>query len=98
MLGIISSNLGMLIAMWVVLVLVGLTVLINLVAALRGPVTGDLSEVMTKPVLQDIFPLIVLSWLTALDPTKVIVLIAWYVMALLIAVKALMKLANLLQK
>lgn len=98
MLGIIHGNPSMLLAMQVVLVLIGLTIVVRMVMSLRtGVNVSDLAGYVLNPVLYEIFPLILISLLTIFDPTKVLVMIAYYLAALLIAIRALLELAGLVK-
>lgn len=99
MLGVILSHAAMLLTFRVVLVVVGLTVVFQLISHIRkNENVGKLAEIVTRPVLVDIFPLILLSMLTAVDPTHVIVLIFYYLAALLIIIRALLELSNALKR
>jgi Na+/phosphate symporter len=96
---IILASLGMKVALWIVMILVGLTVLANLASSLRGSTSiGDLASHVTRPVLFDLLPLILLAILTQADPTGVLVLIAYYLAALLIALNRLLQLGDLLRR
>ncbi|QSO51970.1 hypothetical protein JZ785_24945 [Alicyclobacillus curvatus] len=101
MLSVITSSLheGMLIAMWVVMIAIGLEILITLAVGLRGKANiSEMAQVVTRPVLFDLIPLIVLSWLTVLDDTHILVLIWYYVAAVLIIVRVLLALSNQLRR
>ncbi|KPV39909.1 hypothetical protein [Alicyclobacillus ferrooxydans] len=97
MLGIIASHEGMLVAMWVVMVAIGLEIVVYLATRLRRKADiGEMAEAVTRPVLFDIFPLIILSMLRAIDGTHILLLIWYYVAAVLIIIRALLRLsANL---
>lgn len=99
MLDIVMSHLGMLVAMWAVLILVGASILVQVLLALRGSVNFDnLATAVTRPLLVDVLPLLVLSWLTVVDSTQILVRIWYYVAAAFIAVRALMTLASFLKR
>jgi Na+/phosphate symporter len=96
---VIHGNNSMMITLWIVLILVGLNILMQLLTALRGSANiEDLSVKVTRPVLMEVFPLIILSWLTALDGTHILILIWYYVAAVLIALRALMSLGSALKR
>jgi hypothetical protein len=99
MLSIIHGNFAMMVTMWIVLILVGLNILMQLLTALRGNANiDDLSTKVTRPVLMEVFPLIILSWLTVIDGTQILLLIWYYVAAVLIALRALMSLGSALKR
>lgn len=94
MLGIIASHEGMLIALWVVLIAIGLEIAVYLVSCLRGKADiEEMAKVVTRPVLFDLVPLIILSMLTAIDGTHILILIWYYVAAVLIVIRALLHLS-----
>ncbi|MCL6549024.1 MAG: hypothetical protein K6T30_08955 [Alicyclobacillus sp.] len=96
---IIAGHVGMEIAMWVVLGLIGLSVLLRLILNLRGSVkVADLAQLVTRPILLDILPLILLSWLRTIDPTHVVMIVWYYVAAVLIAIRALLDIVSSLQR
>lgn len=98
MLGVIASHLGMLIAMWVVLILIGLGIVIRLVVGLRGSVTmTDLATTITRPILLDVLPLILLAMLTAIDGTGILMRIWYYAAAVVIILRELMNIARALK-
>lgn len=101
MVGVIASHLGLYIAMLVVLVVIGLNVLVTLIQSLRvGANISGLADVLTRPMLFAIIPLLVLSWLMALDPTPyhIVIRIWYYLAALFIILENLMALGNQLQR
>lgn len=90
---IIAGHTGLLIAMWVAMVAIGLVALIRLVQGLGAHAKADmLAETVTRPLLLDALPLIILALLTTIDPTHLIALIWFYVAALLIVVRSLLQL------
>jgi len=97
--GLIAAHNAMLVCLWIVLALVGLTIVAKTVTGLRGKLNlAQLAETLTRPILLDIFPLILLSWLTAIDGTHILMLIWYFAAALVIAVRTLMELLQLLRK
>jgi hypothetical protein len=98
-LNIITGHAGMLLAMQVVLIVIGLTIVGRLLLCLKGSCNiEELAAHVTRPVLSYVFPLIVISWLTVVDTTHLLVLIAYYLAALLIAVAELMNLLDMLKQ
>lgn len=98
MLTVIANHLGILIAMWVVLILLGLGILIRLVVGLRGSVTmTDLATTITRPLLLDVLPLILLAWLTTIDNTGILLRIWYYAAAVVIVLRELLSLARSLK-
>ncbi|MBX6351950.1 MAG: hypothetical protein IRZ10_01345 [Thermoflavifilum sp.] len=96
---IILASLGMKVALWIVMILVGLTILAHLIRGLRGSkAMGELAECITRPVLLDLLPLLLLALLTRADPTHVLVLIWYYLAALFIALHRLLQLGELLRR
>jgi hypothetical protein len=96
---IILGHLGMLIALRVVLVLIAIRILAGIVTGLRGSVDWNgLARTVTRPLLIDVLPLILLSWLLAVDPTHIVVRVWYYVAAAVIAIRILMELINLVRK
>lgn len=88
----------MLLSLWIVLLLIGLTVAVKVVIGLRGKLNlGHVAETLTRPLLIDIFPLILLSWLAAIDPTHVLIFIWYFLAALFIALRTLVELVRLLR-
>ncbi|MBX5435736.1 MAG: hypothetical protein IRZ33_00805 [Alicyclobacillaceae bacterium] len=86
---VIAGHIGMEIALWVVLGLIGLGVLLRLLQNLRGSVNvSDLVHLVTRPILHDVFPLILLSWLRTIDPTHVVMIVWYYLAAVLIVIRA----------
>ncbi|MFB5192458.1 hypothetical protein [Alicyclobacillus fastidiosus] len=99
MLSIILSHASMLLAFQVVLIALGLNMIVKLVMNLRkSDQVSTLADVITRPVLTEVFPLIIISLLTMVDPTQVIVLIFYYLAALFIVVRALLEIGKLLKK
>ncbi len=97
--GIIQSHLGMLISMWVVMILVGLTIIASLINQLRTKTDWDeIAKVFTRPVLMDLFPLILLSLLTTIDPTHILVRIFFYAAAVAIVIRSLLALGNAIRR
>lgn len=99
MLSVITGNSGMELAMWIVLIATGLEILVRLLTGLRG--TADVNRLatsVTRPLIVDILPLILLSWLTVLDGTNFLILIWYYVAAVVIIIRVLMQLASMLRK
>jgi len=96
--GIIAGNLAMLVTMLVVLALIGLNIVVNLFLSLRGKADlNNLASSATQPVLKDVFPLLLLAMLTSIDPSHFLVLIWYYVAAVLIAIRTLLGLARVLK-
>ncbi|WAH37212.1 hypothetical protein [Alicyclobacillus dauci] len=98
MLGVILAHATMLLSFQVVLVLLGLTAIVKIVMKLLTH--ADFSEFaayITQPVLHSVFPLIILSLLTAVDPTHFLVLIFYYLAALFIAIRSVLELASVLK-
>jgi hypothetical protein len=99
MLSVILAHQAMKVTMLVVLALIGLNIVVNILMTLRGTADlGDLASVATRPLLFDILPLILLSLLTTLDPTKLLILIWYYLAALLIAIRTVLDLGKALKK
>lgn len=97
--GVIAANQGLMITMWVVLVAIGLTALVNIARGLQGKfAVGEMADAVTRPMLLDVLPLIIIALLTKIDPTHVIVLIWYYVAAILIIIRNLLKLAQNLNR
>ena len=85
----------MLIALWVVLCAIALSIVVRILTNLRGTVNfAALAESVTRPLLMDVLPLLILSWLTRFDPTHVVVLVWYYVVAVLIILKVLSNLGS----
>lgn len=98
MIGVIAGHLGMLIAMWVVLIVIGCSIVARLLTAVRrSKQLGELAEAVTRPLLLDVLPLILLSLLTVIDPTHVLIRIWYYLAAVLIIVRQLMLLGRMLK-
>ncbi|GMA51587.1 hypothetical protein GCM10025857_29440 [Alicyclobacillus contaminans] len=96
--GIIAGNMAMHITMLVVLALIGLNILVQVYTSLRGSADlTQLSNAFTQPVLYDVFPLILLSLLSTLDPSHFLVLIWYYAAAVLVAIKTMLQLARVLR-
>lgn len=92
---IIAGHVGLLIAMWVAMIAIGLVALARLAQALGSHAkAGELAEIVTRPLLLDALPLIILALLTTIDPTHVIALIWFYVAALIIVVRSLLQLVR----
>ncbi|MDQ0191139.1 hypothetical protein JI721_03275 [Alicyclobacillus cycloheptanicus] len=99
MLSIIASHTAMLIALWVVLILIGLTIVVRLLLGLRSSTAvADLATAVTRPLLVDVLPMLIVSWLTTIDPTHVLILIWYYVIAVVISVRQLLELGNIVRK
>lgn len=99
MLGVIHSHVGMLYTMWVVLIVVALAVVAKLVTQLRLSANWDqIGEIVTRPMLLNILPLIILSWLTAVDPTGIFIRIWYYVVAVVIIVRSLIAISKFVRK
>lgn len=95
---VIASHLGMLVAMWIVLILIGLAIVVQLVIGLRGSVSvADLATTLTRPLLVDVLPLIILALLTSIDGTFILIRIWYYAAAVVIVVRELMNIANALK-
>lgn len=97
--GILQSHPGLLISMWVVMALVGLTIIGKLIGQLR--MTSDweaIARIITRPVLTDLFPLILLSWLTVLDSTHILIRIWFYAAAVAIVIRSLLELGRLIRR
>lgn len=98
MLDIISSHPGMEIMMWIVLIAIGLDILLVLVQNLRGTANIDgLATAVTKPLLYDVLPLIILSWLVAIDGSGFLIRIWYYAAAVLIILRVLLNLSKLVR-
>jgi hypothetical protein len=98
-LNIITGHAGMLLALQVVLVIIGLNVLGRLLLSFKGSSGIDeLAGLLTRPALYYVFPLIVISWLTVVDPTHLLVLIAYYLAALLIGIAELLSLIDIVKQ
>jgi hypothetical protein len=98
MLTVILANSTMLITFQVVLILLGLGAIANIVKSWNTSVdVSNLASFITRPVLTEVFPLILLSLLTAVDPTHFVVLIFYYLAALLIAIRILLELGKVLK-
>jgi hypothetical protein len=96
---ILHSHLGMLISMWVVMTLVGLTIIAKLIGQLRTATDWDaIARVISRPVLTDLFPLILLSMLTTLDGTHILVRIWFYAVAVAIVIRSLVALGRSIKK
>ncbi|MFX4301073.1 hypothetical protein ACOJUR_02165 [Alicyclobacillus tolerans] len=96
---IILHHPAMLTMLWVFLVPIGLTVIFRIVNELRGKF--DLEKVatlLTRPILMDIFPLLLLGLLMLADPTHVVILIWYFVAAIAIALRALVELVRQLRQ
>jgi uncharacterized membrane protein len=99
MLSVIAAHQAMKLTMLIVLALIGLNIVVGLLMTLRGSADlGDLAGLATRPLLYDVLPLILLSLLTTLDPTKLLVLIWYYLAALLIAIRTVLDLGKALKK
>lgn len=95
MLSIILAHAAMLLAFQVVLVLVGLTMVVKIVSQLRtSKQLETLADIVTRPVLLEVFPLILISLLSAVTGAHVIVLIFYYLAALLIVIRSLLELSH----
>lgn len=95
---IIAASLAMKIALWVVLIAVGLEVLAQLYTGLRTRVgAASLATSVTRPLLVDVLPLLLLALLTRIDPSHFLILVWYYLAAALIAIRALQALSKLLQ-
>ncbi|MCL6592965.1 MAG: hypothetical protein K6T31_03235 [Alicyclobacillus sp.] len=94
MLSVISHHLGMLVSLWIVLLLTGVHLLVQVVKGLTGKGSwGDMAHAATHPVVFHILPLLILAGLTTLDPTHFLVLIWYYVAALLVILHTVLQLA-----
>lgn len=99
MLGIIHSHLGMLYTMWVVLIVVAIAILAQLVKQLHDSANWEqISEMVTRPMLYDILPLLILSWLTATDPTGILLRIWYYVAAVTIIIRSLIAISKFVRR
>ncbi len=96
MMGVIGyHHLGMLIAMWIVLIAIGCTIVVRVLQGLRRSTNiGELAEAVTRPMVFDVLPLIILSLLTLIDPTGILIRIWYYVAAVLIVARQLMLLSG----
>ncbi|WP_067932162.1 hypothetical protein [Alicyclobacillus kakegawensis] len=84
---------AMLIAFEVVLALIALRILVTAALDLRGTVDwSEWARLVTRPMLTDALPLILLSWLTTVDPTHVVAQAWFYVAAALIVIRTLLEL------
>ncbi|CAM3853292.1 hypothetical protein [Alicyclobacillus pomorum] len=96
--GIIAGNLAMLVTLLAVLALIGLNIVVNLFLSLRGRADFEnLASTATQPVLYDVFPLLLLAILTTVDPSHFLVLIWYYVAAVLVAIRTLLGLARVMK-
>lgn len=94
----VASHLGMLVAMWIVLILIGLAIVVRLVVGLRGSVSlSDLATTVTRPLLVDVLPLLILAVLTGIDGTHILMRIWYYAAAVLIVLRELMNIAAALK-
>ena len=94
----VASHLGMLVAMWIVLILIGLAIVVRLVVGLRGSVSlSDLATTVTRPLLVDVLPLLILAVLTGIDGTHILMRIWYYAAAVLIVLRELMTIAAALK-
>jgi hypothetical protein len=97
--GILQSHLGMLISMWVVMILIGLTIVAKLISQLRTATDWDaIARAISRPVLTDLFPLILLSMLTTLDGTHILVRVWFYAVAVAIVIRSLVELGRNIKK
>ncbi|WP_026961269.1 hypothetical protein [Alicyclobacillus herbarius] len=81
---------GMLVALQVVLALIAIRILVIGAMDLRQSVNWpNLAQAVTRPILLDALPLILLSWLTIVDPTHIIMRAWYYVAAALIVIRTL---------
>lgn len=95
MMGMIAGHFAMLIFMWIVLGLIGLNILVQLITKLRGSSDlGELATLVTRPMLLDILPLIILAMLTALPNFHIVMLIWYFVAAVLIAIRSFIQLGR----
>ena len=96
---IIASHSGLLVAMWIVLVAVGLQVAMHLVTNLRSKANfSHMANAVLAPMVSDILPLILLSWLITIDGTHILIRIWYYVGAALIVLRALVSLSRSLRR
>ncbi|GEO25018.1 hypothetical protein AAC03nite_08030 [Alicyclobacillus acidoterrestris] len=99
MLSVLSAHAAMLLTFQIVLIVLGLTVVVNIVSNLwKGASLSGVGDIVTRPVLTGVFPLIIISLLTQVDPTHIIVLIFYYLAAVCIVIRALFELARSLRK
>lgn len=98
MLSLILAHETTLLTFQVVLIVLGLNAVVKILMNLRNTTGESLVTALTRPVLMEIFPLILISLFAAVDPTHVIVWIFYYLTALAMVIKALLDLAGLLRK
>lgn len=91
----IAHHLGMLVSMWVVLIAIAVSIVVRIVTGLRTSTKiAELAEIVTRPILLDVLPLVLLSLITVLDPTHILVRIWYYVAAALIVLRELLLLGK----
>ena len=96
---IIAHHFGMLVAAWVALGLLGLSILAKLAVSLQGGTQiGAVTDTVTRPVLMSAVPLIILSWLTMVDPTHIVAMFWYYLASVLIAVRSLLEIFQALKR
>ena len=96
--GIILGNSAMVVSMWIVLGLIGLNALVQLLSSLRSSVNlSDLAQTFTRPMLFDILPLLILAALTKLPSFHIVMMIWFFVAAVLIAIRTLLDLGQSLK-
>lgn len=99
MLSIIHAHVGLLYTMWIVLIATAVTIVAKLATHFHGTANWDeIGETVTRPMLTSILPLLILSWLTAIDPTGVLIRIWYYVAAAVIVIRALITLFGYLKR
>jgi cytochrome b561 len=99
MLTLIAHHLGMLVALWIVLILTGVNLVVQVIKGLTGPGSWqEMANAATHPLLYHILPLILLAGLTTLDPTHFLILIWYYLAALLIVVVDLLNLSQYIKR
>ncbi|QQE79845.1 hypothetical protein [Alicyclobacillus sp. SO9] len=99
MLNVIAAHAGMLVMMWIVLIATGVEMLVYLAQNLRQK--SDIrsaAKAVTEPLVFSILPLLILSWLTAIDGTGILIRIWYYVAAVLLVIRALIQLTTAIQK
>ncbi|MCL6517756.1 hypothetical protein [Alicyclobacillus sp.] len=99
MLALISHHLGMLVALWIVLILTGLNLVVQVIKGLTGRGSWqDMASAATHPLLHHILPLLILAGLTTLDPTHFLILIWYYLAALLVIIADLLNLSQYIKR
>lgn len=99
MLTLIAHHLGMLVSLWIVLILTGVNLLVQVIKGLTGQGSWhEMASAATHPLLYHILPLVLLAGLTTLDPTHFLVLIWYYLAALLVIISDLLNLSQYIKR